>query len=165
MMSLSIPLLRQRSEHSHSVNQRDNDRLSHRRCKIFHHNSTYLMTCIIIIVIITITTTSTKGVISVAAFHHRHHHQQQPTQFHQLQNIPTHHPSLSLPSRTPGTKAMQQRLLHHQQQCRISSCRRSKTQLYFMGSDSGILGVGGPEVVRRSVFIFLLCGWLCSVVA
>jgi hypothetical protein len=51
---------------------------------------------------------------------------------------------------TTSTKSIQP-MIHQQQQFRDPSLccgRRSKTQLYFMGSDSGILGVGGPEVVR-----------------
>jgi hypothetical protein len=52
---------------------------------------------------------------------------------------------------TTSTKSIQP-MIHQQQPFRRDPSsgggRRSKTQLYFMGSDSGILGVGGPEVVR-----------------
>ena len=36
------------------------------------------------------------------------------------------------------------------------SQKKSNTQLYFMGSDGGILGIGTPELVSLSVFISFL---------
>jgi hypothetical protein len=165
MMFLSIPLLRHPRDHHHSVNQRGTDRLpQHRRCKILadmhqlNITSSPVIYWLTLVIIIAIATTTSNTVFSVAGF-------QRHIQYPQLQSIGTTlslRKSPTLPLLTVDTErrptiSIQ---LMHQQQTHLSSSRRSKTQLYFMGSDSGILGVGGPEVVRIS----FLCKCYLSVV-
>ena len=167
-MFRSIPLLRHRRDHhNYLVNQRGNDRLPHRRYKIqqfadmhqLNITSSQVIYWMTLMIVVIITTTTNTGVISVAGFQRPIQYQPPPPLLHnniQTTNLPhNHHHNQSplLLLRTSDTQRILTKssiqTLHHIPQSHLSSVsRRSRTQLYFMGSDSGILGVGGPEVVR-----------------
>lgn len=157
MEFITIQLLRQRRGHL-AIEKSSGDKIPQRRSTMLRHSTPFHVPIIcwmtfIIIAVITAPTTR----IGVAGF-------QRPARYQQLQYIRTNQSPRNLPPIQPRlfisdasattTISIQS---SHQQQSKRSLSRRSKTQLYFMGSDSGILGVGGPEVVR-SCFVAVAFG-------
>ena len=172
MMLPSLPLLRHpRPQQPHLVDRSNITRRSLRQSqKQGGHNNVATTTTTIhwmAFVIIVIIATTFTTISSVAGF-------QRHTQYPLLPNGLRTNPSLYKSAPFSRTNAVETTTRTptisiqpwHTQQIHLSSTRRYKTQLYFMGSDSGILGVGGPEVVRfrgLQTYIYLMCKILLKI--